>query len=113
MKDLESSPLIWLKGVLFALIGVSAAGLLIAELPTLKVAILLAAAIWGFCRAYYFAFYVIEHYVDPTYRFSERVLKPRLGRGHQVWSPAFRLMPFGNSADLALDSRAQPHRDLD
>jgi len=25
----------------------------------------------------------------------------------------FSLMPFGNSADLALDSRAQPHRDLD
>jgi hypothetical protein len=23
-----------------------------------------------FCRFYYFAFYVIEHYVDPGYRFS-------------------------------------------
>lgn len=26
--------------------------------------------IWAFCRAYYFAFYVIEHYVDPHYRFA-------------------------------------------
>jgi hypothetical protein len=34
------------------------------------VAFLLLLAIWAFCRAYYFAFYVIEHYVDPEYRFS-------------------------------------------
>ncbi len=26
--------------------------------------------IWSFCRCYYFAFYVIEHYVDSGYRFS-------------------------------------------
>jgi hypothetical protein len=30
----------------------------------------LVVAIWAFCRAYYFAFYVVEHYVDPTYRYS-------------------------------------------
>ena len=24
----------------------------------------------GFCRSCYFAFYVIEHYVDPGFRFS-------------------------------------------
>lgn len=29
-----------------------------------------ATALWGFCRAYYFAFYVIEKYVDPGYQFS-------------------------------------------
>lgn len=33
-------------------------------------AVLLALSIWGFCRAYYFAFYVIEKYVDPEFRFS-------------------------------------------
>jgi len=32
--------------------------------------VLLAVAVWGFCRSYYFAFYVIERYVDPGYRFS-------------------------------------------
>jgi hypothetical protein len=26
--------------------------------------------VWAFCRFYYFAFYVIEHYVDASYRFS-------------------------------------------
>jgi hypothetical protein len=27
-------------------------------------------AVWCFCRLYYFAFHVIEHYVDASYRFS-------------------------------------------
>ncbi len=65
MKDLKSSRMIWLKAILFLLIGLAAAGLLIAERPTLKVTLLLGLALWAFCRAYYFAFYVIEHYVDP------------------------------------------------
>ena len=30
---------------------------------------MLGLAVWAFCRAYYFAFYVIEHYVDGAYRF--------------------------------------------
>ena len=34
------------------------------------VAVLLAISIWCFCRFYYFAFYVIQHYVDPGFRFS-------------------------------------------
>ncbi len=33
-------------------------------------ALLLGVAIWSFCRFYYFAFYVIEKYVDPGYRFA-------------------------------------------
>ena len=31
---------------------------------------LLGVAIWSFCRFYYFAFYVIEKYVDSSYRFA-------------------------------------------
>jgi hypothetical protein len=70
MKDLQNPSLIWLKGWLFLFLGVASAGLLLAELPTLKMAGLLALAIWSFCRAYYFAFYVIEHYVDEGFKFS-------------------------------------------
>ena len=70
MKDLKNPTLIWLKAALFLLIGVASAVLLLLETPTVKVALLLALAVWGFCRAYYFAFYVIEHYVDPGFRFS-------------------------------------------
>jgi ABC-type sugar transport system permease subunit len=38
--------------------------------PYPQLACLMAVAIWAFCRAYYFAFYVIEHYVDPSHRFA-------------------------------------------
>ena len=38
--------------------------------PDFQLAMLMVIAIWAFCRAYYFAFYVIEHYVDPSYRFA-------------------------------------------
>jgi hypothetical protein len=34
------------------------------------VAGLTALAVWAFSRFYYFAFYVIEHYVDPGYKFA-------------------------------------------
>ncbi len=70
MKDLTDPRWIKLKGILFLLIGVASAVLLILETPTFKVGVLLAISIWCFCRFYYFAFYVIEHYVDPGYRFS-------------------------------------------
>lgn len=69
MKDL-SPTWIKVKGVLFLLLGIVAAALLILENPSWKVAGLLALAIWCFCRFYYFAFYVIEKYVDPGYKFS-------------------------------------------
>lgn len=69
MKDL-SPTWIKVKGALFLLLGVVAAGLLIWEQPTWKTAGLLALAIWCFCRFYYFAFYVIEKYVDPGFKFS-------------------------------------------
>lgn len=68
--DLTSPKLIYLKGILFLVGGLLASALLILEHPTLKVVCLLAVAIWCFARAYYFAFYVIEKYVDPSYRFA-------------------------------------------
>ena len=70
MKDLTDARLIKLKGFLFLILGTASALLLILEYPTLKMGLLLALTIWCFCRAYYFAFYVIERYVDPRYRFS-------------------------------------------
>lgn len=70
MKDLRNPKLMWLKGILFLVIGVITAGLVWMEAPTLKGALLLAVAIWAFCRAYYFAFYVLEHYADPQFRYA-------------------------------------------
>ena len=70
MKDLTNPGMIKLKGILFLVIGVLSAVLLVLEHPTLRVGALLAICVWCFCRFYYFAFYVIEHYVDPGYKFS-------------------------------------------
>ena len=70
MSDLKSPTLIWAKGFLFLFLGLFAAVLLVLQAPSLTVAALLMLSIWAFCRAYYFAFYVIEHYVDSTYKFS-------------------------------------------
>jgi hypothetical protein len=70
VRDLKDSRLMWLKGWLFLLLGTGAAVVLLLESPTWKTALLLALVIWSFSRAYYFAFYVIQNYVDPTYRFS-------------------------------------------
>lgn len=70
MKDLADPRWIKLKGLLFLVVGVLSGALLIFEQPSLKIAALLCLTVWGFCRSYYFAFYVIEHYVDPGYRFS-------------------------------------------
>ena len=69
-RDLTDPYWIKVKGALFLLMGLLAAGLLLAEHPSLVDAVLLVICVWGFCRAYYFAFYVIEHYVDPRYKFS-------------------------------------------
>ncbi|MCU0784692.1 MAG: hypothetical protein MUF81_11745 [Verrucomicrobia bacterium] len=70
MRDITNPTCIKAKGILFLLVGILAATLLVLEHPTWKVALLLALAVWYFCRFYYFAFYVIEKYVDPTCRFS-------------------------------------------
>jgi hypothetical protein len=70
MTNLTDPRMLWLKGGLFLLLGVLCGGLLIAQMPNVTTVILLTLAIWAFCRAYYFAFYVIEHYVDPDYRFA-------------------------------------------
>jgi hypothetical protein len=70
MKDLTDPRWIKFKAVLFFLVGMLAAVLLVIEMPTWRVAVLLALTVWSFCRAYYFAFYVIEKYVDPGFRFS-------------------------------------------
>ena len=68
--DLADPRLLYLKGVLFLVAGFLAAAALLAEAPTVRVALLLIVSIWCFARAYYFAFYVVQHYVDPSYRFA-------------------------------------------
>lgn len=68
MSDLKNPKLIYSKGLMFLATGALASGIIIAEHPSVRLTFLLAVAVWSFCRAYYFAFYVVENYVvqDPT-----------------------------------------------
>jgi hypothetical protein len=68
--DITNPRLLYLKGALFVLLAALACVLILLEQPTWQTALLLAIVIWSSARAYYFAFYVVEHYADPTYRFA-------------------------------------------
>ena len=70
MADIQDPRLMYLKAALFLVAGGLAVAVIVSRLPELDIVVALAIAIWSFCRAYYFAFYVIEHYVDPSFRFS-------------------------------------------
>ena len=70
LGDIKSKNLIILKGLLFVFLGAAAAAILLLKHWSWENALWLGVAIWAFCRAYYFAFYVIEKYVDPEYRFA-------------------------------------------
>lgn len=69
-KDLTSPRLMYVKAGLFVLTGLLASTMILLDHRSLKVAALLSLAVWSFARAYYFAFYVVEHYIDPTHRYA-------------------------------------------
>jgi len=70
MADLTNPKVIWAKGILFFVLGLLASVLLVVHSPSTAIVLLLFISVWAFCRCYYFAFYVIQHYVDSTYSFS-------------------------------------------
>ncbi len=70
MGDIKSPAVLYCKGLLFVVLGLVAVTAILLRHPSFYLAMLLAIAIWSFCRAYYFSFYVIQHYIDPEYRFA-------------------------------------------
>lgn len=70
LRDIRKPTWLYIKGALMLVVGVLASVMLLFEHWSLRTAALLAIAVWGFCRAYYFAFYVIQHYADSNYRFA-------------------------------------------
>ena len=70
MTDIRRPRVLYFKAGLFVCIGVIASALLILDHPQVKTVALLTLTVWAFARAYYFAFYVIQHYIDPSYRFA-------------------------------------------
>ena len=70
LGDIKSPKLLYLTGALMLLVGLMASAILLTLHCDWMTAVLLATAVWGFCRAYYFAFYVIEHYIDPGHKYA-------------------------------------------
>ena len=67
---LTNPKVLYFKAAPFLVTGCLAGGLILLERSTLRMAALLAITVWSFARLYYFAFYVVEHYIDPQCRFA-------------------------------------------
>ena len=70
LSDDLSPKWIYCKGILFGVLAMLAAMIILIRVPSVEIALLLAVCVWASCRAYYFAFYVIENYVDGDFRYS-------------------------------------------
>ena len=68
--DIESERVLYWKGYLFLMLGTLAVFGLVLEFTQIRQYLLLAIAVWAFCRFYYFLFYVVEKYSDPNFRFA-------------------------------------------
>jgi hypothetical protein len=70
LRQLTSPGLIWLKASLFVLAAAASGLMLLLQDPSWTTLALVSILTWSAARSYYFAFYVAQRYVDPTYRFS-------------------------------------------
>ncbi len=68
--DLKSPTAIYFKGFSFVFICMAASALLLVEHFSWRHLFLLLVSIWAACRSYYFAFYVIQNFVDEDYKFA-------------------------------------------
>jgi len=68
--DIQSPTLLKVKGGLFLFLGMFSGALLLLPQFSWQSLALLVLTIWSFCRAYYFCFYVLQHYVDPRFRYA-------------------------------------------
>lgn len=59
-----------LKAALFAVIAVTAGGILLAQATTWTTLFLVILVAWSAARLCYFCFYVIEKYIDPSFKFA-------------------------------------------
>lgn len=69
-RDLTSPVWMYLKAAGFVVIGFFSAAMILLQSPRWDVALYLAISVWAFARAYYFAFYVVGHYIDPEFKYA-------------------------------------------
>lgn len=70
MSDIKDPRLLWAKGLLFLGLAALAGWMIWIKIPDWETILVLAIFAWACSRAYYFAFYVIEKYADPNFRYS-------------------------------------------
>jgi hypothetical protein len=68
--DIKSKRLLHMKGLLFLILGLLAAGLLLFQSQNFKTLLLLLITIWAFCRFYYYLFYVLEKYIGRDQKYA-------------------------------------------
>lgn len=68
--DLTNPKILKFKGILFLILGILSGGLILLKAPEWEVVVLLLIFAWSFSRFYYFAFYVLQHYADPDFRYA-------------------------------------------
>jgi hypothetical protein len=68
--DITSPALLKIKGALFVGLGLLSGALLLLPAFSWRALALLCVCVWAFSRAYYFCFYVLQHYVDPSFRYA-------------------------------------------
>jgi hypothetical protein len=70
VRSISQPGLLYAKAILLLVLGLLSAALLILQSPSAFTIALIAISIWSFARVYYFAFYVVERYIDRSFRFS-------------------------------------------
>ena len=70
MRDLAGARAMYVKALLLMAVALLAGTLLFLESPSLRTVALLSLLAWASARVYYFLFYVIERYIDSSFRFS-------------------------------------------
>lgn len=68
--DISSPRILKLKGALFAVLGILSGALLLFPDFSWRDLLLFSISVWAFSRCYYFCFYVLHHYVDPSFRYA-------------------------------------------
>ena len=69
-QDLQSKFLIVLKGGLFAVLCIGAGVGAVLDTRPWAETLMVAIAVWSGARFYYFLFYVLENYVDPSLKYA-------------------------------------------
>lgn len=69
-EDIKSRWLLHAKGFLFLFLGFLAGAMILVDSMNLRTVALLLIAIWGFCRFYYYLFYVLENYAGRERKYA-------------------------------------------